>query len=152
MILESPPEGLLRPDHSLLLISRQVNSEYVVTALKHGVFNFRFADHGKPTHESLINLEMEKFLSICHVQIVQLKDSRGIEPPILKPVQIFLHRAIKKVYIFWSCFSKAEDGKVLKVWVKELAEELRNIKTLENVEVILAHGGDHHSVGWHRQL
>ena len=96
---------------------------------------------------------MEKFLSICQVQIPQLKDSRGIEPPILKLVQSFLQSlwAIKKVYIFRSCFSKAADGKLLTVWAKKLVEELRNIKTLEKIEVILAHG-DHHSVGWHRQL
>ncbi len=60
MISKSLPEGRLHPDHSLLLVSRQVNPEYVVAALKYGVFNFRFADHGRLTHESSISLENGK--------------------------------------------------------------------------------------------
>ena len=130
-------------------------------ALKQGIFNSQFVDDAISIDEHKISLKIEKIslemknaLRKCHVHVRQLKTSGDIEPPIFRLVRSFLHslKAIKEVHIFWVCFLEAENEKTLKAFAEELVGKVRNMRTLENVEVILSQGGEFHPVRWQKAV
>ena len=105
-IISKLPRKGFHPNHSILLVSRLVKSEYLDAALKQGIFNFQFADDAISIDELKISLGTKNILHKCHVHVRHLKTFGDIEPPIFKLVRSFLHglKAIKEVHIFWICF------------------------------------------------